>query len=106
MDMIKRVLISLGFSPEICDLEKLKIFYLKPEHKLGTSCNDLFTSMMEKMDGTVIPLHGSGYNISMGNVYKNTLEEIWNGSSDGYFNKDLFEASGQFPACHKCFSAF
>lgn len=97
---------SPSFSPEIDNLEKLKIFYLKPEHKLGTTCNDVFTSMMIKTDGTVIPSHGRCYNVPMGNIYENTLKEIWDGSSYGDFRKDLLKAGGQFPACHRCCSAF
>jgi len=97
---------TLGFSPEIDDLEKLKVFYLNPEYKLGATCNDVFTSIMVKTDGTIIPSHGRCYNVPMGNIYENTLEEIWNGASYSDFRKDLMKAGGQFPACHRCCSAF
>ena len=70
---------SQSFSPEINDLERLKTFYLAPEVKLGTTCNDLFTNIMIKSDGSAIPAHGRCYNVSMGNIYESTLKEIWHG---------------------------
>lgn len=95
-----------SFSPEIYDLETLEIFYHQPEIKLGRTCNDVFSNLMIKTDGSVIPAHGRCYNVSMGNIYENTLEEIWNSTAYGNFRKAIVEAGGQLPACSRCCSAF
>ena len=95
-----------SFSPEIDDVEILNSYYFKPEIKLGKTCNDVFTNLMIKTDGSVIPAHGRCYNSSMGNIYKNTLEEIWNGEYYGNFRKEIVKAGGLLPACSRCCSAF
>lgn len=95
-----------SFSPEINDLTTLDTFYNKPEQKLGKTCNDVFTNIMIKTDGSVIPSHGRCYNVPMGNLHKNTLPEIWNGELYGNFRSDLVKANGLFPACNRCCSAF
>jgi MoaA/NifB/PqqE/SkfB family radical SAM enzyme len=95
-----------SFSPEINDIETLNTFYNKPEQKLGKTCNDVFTNMMVKTDGSVIPSHGRCYNVPMGNLNDNTIEEIWNGDVYGKFRSDLVKAKGMFPACNRCCSAF
>jgi MoaA/NifB/PqqE/SkfB family radical SAM enzyme len=94
------------FSPNISDLETLEKYYHQPLIKLGKTCNDVFTNLMIKTDGTVIPAHGRCYNSTMGNLYNNTLEEIWNGSLYGDFRKTIVKAGGQLPACSRCCSAF
>ena len=98
--------INIGFSPEINDLETLTTFYREPEKKLGKTCNDVFTNLMVKTDGTVIPAHGRCYNVTMGNLYDNSLKEIWNAQPYGQFRKDIVKAGGLFPACNRCCSAF
>jgi len=98
--------IEISFSPNIDTIEKLTTFYKHPETKVGTTCNDVFTNMMIKSDGSVIPAHGRCYNVSMGNVNTNTLQEIWNSAIYGKFRSDLVKAGGLFPACNRCCSAF
>jgi MoaA/NifB/PqqE/SkfB family radical SAM enzyme len=94
------------FSPNISDLETLKKYYNRPEIKLGKTCNDVFTNVMIKTDGTVIPAHGRCYNSTMGNIHNNTLKEIWNGKLYGDFRNEVMKAGGQLPACSRCCSAF
>ncbi len=95
-----------SFSPEINDLETLNTFYNEPEKKIGKVCNDVFTNIMIKTDGSAIPAHGRCYNSEMGNIYDKTLPEIWNGDLYGNFRKELMKADGLFPACNRCCSAF
>lgn len=102
----KKLPFKPSFSPEIEDLETLQTYYHKPEQKLGKTCNDIFTNVMIKSDGSVIPAHGRCYNVSMGNIYENTLKEIWNNQPYVQFRKKLKEAGGLFPACNRCCSAF
>ena len=95
-----------SFSPDIDNLERLQTYYNQPEKKMGKTCNDVFTNLMIKTDGSVIPAHGRCYNVSMGNIYENTLEEIWNGKQYGEFRKTIVKAGGLLPACNRCCSAF
>ncbi len=95
-----------SFSPELKGLENLQIYYEQPELKLGRTCNDVFTNMMIKTDGSVIPAHGRCYNTSMGNLNDSNLDEIWNSKDYGNFRKTLVDAGGLLPACNRCCSAF
>ncbi len=96
----------ISFSPEIKTKENLEKFYLRPNELIGKRCNDSFSNIMIKSDGTVIPSHGRCYNVTVGNLYENSLKEIWNSSVLGKFRKDLMDAGGLFPACSRCCSAF
>lgn len=97
---------KVSFSPEIKTREDLEKFYLRPDLLIGKRCNDSFSNIMIKSDGTVIPSHGRCYNITIGNLYKNNLKEIWNSATIAKFRKDLMDAGGLFPACARCCSAF
>ena len=94
------------FSPEIVSKEKLLDFYLRPEIKIGKLCNDVFSNIMIKSDGSVIPAHGRCYNLQLGNIYENSLKEIWNSSVLKQFRVDLVQNGGLLPACSRCCSAF
>ncbi len=102
----KKYPFKISFSPELKDRESLYTYYTEPEKKIGKICNDVFTNIMIKTDGSAIPAHGRCYNISMGNIYKNTLDEIWNSIPYGQFRKNLMLSGGLFPACTRCCSAF
>ena len=97
---------NTSFSPEINGLNTLTTYYHKPEIKLGKTCNDVFTNVMIKSDGSVIPAHGRCYNYSMGNIYQKSLKEIWNDTPYAQFREKLMKADGLFPACNRCCSAF
>jgi len=94
------------FSPEIASKEKLHEFYHKPEKIIGEMCNDVYTNIMIKSDGSIIPAHGRCYNLELGNLYKNNLKQIWNGQILKKLRTDLNSAGGLFPACSRCCSAF
>ncbi len=97
---------EVSFSPNVSTAEELANYYNHPENKIGKICNDAFSALMVKTDGTVIPAHGRCYNVSMGNLYENNLKEVWMSSTYGKFRKDLMKAGGLFPACTRCCSAF
>jgi MoaA/NifB/PqqE/SkfB family radical SAM enzyme len=97
---------KITFSPNLTSLEDLKTFYMKPEIKWGKVCNDVFSNIMIKSDGSAIPSHGRCYNLNVGNIYEQSLNEIWNSETLGKFRKDLIKAGGLFPACTRCCSAF
>lgn len=97
---------KLTFSPELGTVEELDTFYFHPEIKIGKVCNDVFRNIMVKSDGTVIPSHGRCYKVNAGNIYNNTLKEIWNSESISDFRKTLMSEGGLLPACSRCCSAF
>lgn len=97
---------SLAFSPETNSRKDLEIFYHHPELIIGKRCNDAFANIMIKSNGDVIPAHGRCYQLTLGNMYKQNLQQIWNGAIAGKFRKDLIQAGGLFPACARCCSAF
>lgn len=96
----------ISFSPEIESKEKLNEFYLSPEKKIGKICNDVFSNIMIKSDGSVIPSHGRCYNLTLGNLHTENLKEIWNSKVLNHFRGDLINNGGQLPACSRCCSAF
>ena len=97
---------QISFSPEIKSREKLFEFYHKPEKIIGKICNDVFSNIMIKSDGSVIPAHGRCYNLKLGNIYNESLKEIWNTSVLKQFRSDLIKNGGLLPACSRCCSAF
>ncbi len=97
---------EISFSPEIEGEGDLDVFYNKPEKLIGRICNDVFRNIMIKSDGSIIPAHGRCYNLSIGNIYNNSLKEIWNSKVVSEFRKDLMDAGGLLPACSRCCSAF
>jgi radical SAM protein with 4Fe4S-binding SPASM domain len=94
------------FSPEINTKDELEMFYHKPEVLIGKSCSDANRTMMIKSDGTVIPAHGRCYQLTIGNIYNQSLKEIWNSKIISKFRSDLNKAGGLLPACSRCCSAF
>ncbi len=97
---------KVSFSPEITAKEKLHEFYLQPEKLIGKLCNDVFSNIMIKSNGSVIPAHGRCYNLELGNIYKNNLKEIWHSSVLKKFRTDLTNNNGLLPACSRCCSSF
>jgi radical SAM protein with 4Fe4S-binding SPASM domain len=96
----------VSFSPEISSYEKLHSFYHEPEKLFGKRCHDIFTAIMIKSNGDVIPAHGRCYNLTIGNIYEQNLDEIWNSTVVSRFRKDVTKAGGLLPACSRCCSAF
>jgi radical SAM protein with 4Fe4S-binding SPASM domain len=97
---------KVTFSPEIKTEAALDIFYNHPEILIGKICNDAYRNIMIKSDGSVIPAHGRCYNLNIGNIYDNSIREIWNSKVVSEFRKDLMNAGGLFPACSRCCSSF
>ena len=97
---------KVTFSPEISSEEELDEFYLQPEKLLGSHCNAVFSSLMIKSDGSIIPAHGRCFNLTVGNLYKEDLPQIWNSVSFSTFRKNLMKDGGLFAGCSRCCSAF
>jgi Fe-coproporphyrin III synthase len=97
---------EIGFSADLKTREEIDTFYLRPEIKVGKICNDAFRAIMIKSNGEVIPSHGRCYVVNAGNIYNNTLPEIWNSNNLSTFRKDLIKEGGLLTACSRCCSAF
>jgi len=61
---------------------------------------------MIKSDGSVIPAHGRCYNLTIGNIYNDDLNKIWNGEIIKKFRLNLNKNGGLLPACSRCCSSF
>ncbi len=94
------------FSPELNSLKDIEVFYHRPEVMIGKSCNDVYRNIMIKSDGNVIPAHGRCYNLQLGNIYHESLKDVWHSKVLSRFRKDLNKAGGLMPACSRCCSAF
>ena len=69
-------------------------------------CNDVFTNIMIKSDGSIIPAHGRCYNLTIGNLYENNIKEIWHGEVIKKFRSTLNKNGGLLTACSRCCSSF
>jgi len=96
----------ISFSPEINTKQEIEAFYNQPLKLMGKRCHDVFNNIMVKSNGTVIPAHGRCYNLTIGNVYDNSIKEIWNSKAIAGFRRTLNKAGGLLPACSRCCSAF
>ncbi|CAM1373110.1 radical SAM protein [Tenacibaculum xiamenense] len=94
------------FSPEIDSKKKLELYYKQTEKIIGKLCHAVYSSIMIKSDGTVIPAHGRCYNLNLGNIYEQSLKSIWVSKRLKKLRTDLHKAGGLFPACSRCCSAF
>lgn len=91
--------------PNISDKETLHRYYYEPEQRVGKNCFDVFQNLMIKSDGSVIPAHGRCFNVSVGNMYTESLPEIWNSEGMKSLRKLLIQEKGLLPACTRCCSA-
>lgn len=96
----------VAFSPNVSSEVGLRLFYSEPHKMYGKRCGDVFSNLMIKSDGSVIPAHGRCYNLTVGNVYSDSLNHVWNSSSLAEFRVELNKAGGLLPACSRCCSAF
>jgi radical SAM protein with 4Fe4S-binding SPASM domain len=97
---------SVDFFPDLITDQQLERYYLHPELFVGKRCMDIFSNVMIKSNGDVIPAHGRCYNLKIGNLYDQNLREIWNSSIISEFRKTVRDHGGLLPACSRCCSAF
>jgi Fe-coproporphyrin III synthase len=96
----------VDFFPELNTDQQLEKYYLHPELFIGRRCLDIFSNVMIKSNGDVIPAHGRCYNLKIGNLYDQNLKEIWNSSIVSQFRRTVRDHGGLLPACSRCCSAF
>jgi len=97
---------QVKFFPELESRHRLEQYYMKPEMLMGKRCMDIFSNIMIKSNGDVIPAHGRCYNLTIGNLYENNLSEIWNSLVIREFRQTVTAEGGLLPACSRCCSAF
>lgn len=95
----------VSLHPPFREKTDLVRYYHHPEQKAGRSCPDVFSNLMIKSDGSVIPAHGRCFNVSAGNIYHDELNKIWNAEVLRDLRKTLLENGGLLPACNRCCSA-
>jgi len=97
---IKKLSAKATFAPDY-NLEQLKTFYYKPESFVENKRCYIPWAVMEILaNGDVIPLTRC-IHLRLGNVYENTLGEIWNGEHYRKLRKQLIEHK-RFPICRRC----
>lgn len=94
------------FHPEISSRQLLHTYYRSPEIFMGRRCMDVFSNVMIKSNGDVIPAHGRCYNLKVGNLYDENLREIWNSVVLAEFRATISDHGGLLPACSRCCSGF
>lgn len=97
---------NIIFSPEMTSAQELEQYYFQSQKIIGKHCNDVFSNLMIKSDGSVIPSHGRCYNLNVGNIYEDSLKNIWNSSTFNKLRGDIMQAGGYFDACSRCCSGF
>ncbi len=95
----------ISVTPPVVEKAELEKYYFRPQEKVGKACLDAFNNIMIKSDGSVIPAHGRCFNLTVGNVYSDSLKEIWNSGELIRLRKALKDNGGLLPACTRCCSA-
>ena len=102
---LKKTKYPILFSPEISSKDMLTTYYHHPEVFIGKRCMDIFSNLMIKSNGDVIPAHGRCYNLTIGNIYQEDINSIWHSKTIKAFRKTVNQAGGLLPACSRCCSA-
>ena len=101
----KKYSFNTSVHPNISSSEELHTYYFEPKKKVGKNCFDVFNNIMIKSDGSVIPAHGRCFNVPVGNLYEQSLPQIWNSDKMAHLRKLLINEKGLLPACNRCCSA-
>jgi len=102
----KRWDFPVEFFPDLSTEDKLASYYSHPEVFVGRRCMDIFSNLMIKSNGDVIPAHGRCYNLTVGNLYEENLKQIWNSRIMSHFRSTVTDHGGLLPACSRCCSSF
>lgn len=98
-----RLPFPVSWSPDLPDSRSLARYYLDPA-PFGTRCVDVWSALLVKADGRVVPGHSRCFPVEVGNLLREELPAIWNGSRLAAFRRDL-GAEGLFAGCSRCCSA-
>ncbi len=96
----------VSFYPNLNDLNTLSVYYKNHVQAIGNHCRDIFRNIMVKSNGDVIPAIGKCYNVVAGNLYQNSLKEIWNSETLAQLRSDLIKSGGLMPGCTRCCGSF
>lgn len=101
-----RLPFPVSFSPELRSADAVARFYRRHAEFIGRGCADAARALLIKSDGSVIPAHGRCYDVSIGNLWRQALPEIWNSAGAARLRVTLQRAGGLLPACARCCSAY
>ena len=96
----------ISFYPDLGDINSLSVYYRSHFQTIGNQCQDAFRNLMVKSNGDIIPGIGRCYNITAGNLYQNSLKEIWNSKTLAQLRSDLIKSGGLMPGCTRCCGSF
>jgi MoaA/NifB/PqqE/SkfB family radical SAM enzyme len=96
----------VSFYPDFDNLSALSVYYNDHDQTIGKQCQDVMRNIMVKSNGDVLPGIGRCYNITVGNLYQNSLKKIWNSKTLAQFRSDLIKSGGLMPGCNRCCGAF
>ena len=97
-----------SFSPNIVKSEDIYNFYNHPEKYISnhTQCTTPWRAAQIFCNGDV-GVSTRCFNLSFGNITKESFSDIWNGERINSFRKSLSKTeNGSFPACTRCCSVF
>ncbi len=97
---------TTGFSPNLSTESQLNTYYKFHHEKIGKRCMDVFSNLMVRVDGSVIPAHARCYCAPLGNIATSTLPALWNSSPMKALRRNLANSGGLLPACTRCCSSF
>jgi MoaA/NifB/PqqE/SkfB family radical SAM enzyme len=97
---------EVEFFPDVSSRADLERYYKMPASFIGRRCMDIFSNLMIKSNGDVIPAHGRCFNLTVGNLYKQDLKAIWNSHIISQFRTTVSRNGGLLPACSRCCSSF
>ena len=97
---------EVKFFPQLASKSELDLYYQEPGQLIGRRCMDIFSNLMIKSNGDVIPAHGRCFNLRVGNLYEQNLKEIWNSAVIAQFRTTVSNRGGLLPACSRCCSGF
>ena len=98
-----RLPFPVSWSPDLPDRPALDRYYRDPA-PFGRRCADAWSAILVRPDGSVVPAHSRCYPVVVGDLNREELADIWNGSRLGAFRRDLGSV-GLFPGCSRCCSA-
>lgn len=91
---------KIAILPDV-NRKELEVYFKEPAKALnGNRCMVSYFIAQIIANGDVIP-YTRCYNVSLGNIRRQSFDEIWNGTKMRQFRKDL-RKHGHLPACVRC----
>ncbi|MDD3976366.1 MAG: radical SAM protein [Candidatus ainarchaeum sp.] len=92
---------KISFTPELFTKEKISGYYFTAKFISKKKCLIPWVAMQIQSNGDCIVMTRC-FDMVLGNILKQNLNEIWNGQKYKHFRKELNKVGGAFPACSRC----